>query len=183
MTQHLLKNSFLRGVLFLLLCVVGIGNAWGEEVTFKLHTGEVTDGYYIIVSNGVAMNNQTSKNRLQYDDVTISNDIIQAESNARYVWYISSEGNGTYTIKNANNNYYVASTGTKQPREIQLLMIKTNGTSQITKRHGVLKMYTTRQIVLIIPFAETTHMDLHAMLHQQVLVQYFTKRQKHLQRL
>ena len=33
MTQHLLKNSFLRGVLFLLLCAVGIGNAWGEEVT------------------------------------------------------------------------------------------------------------------------------------------------------
>ena len=113
MKQYLLKNSFLRGVLFLLLCAVGLGNAWGEEVTFKLHTGEVTDGYYIIVSNGVAMNNQTSKNRLQYDDVTISNDIIQAESNARYVWYISSEGNGTYTIKNANNNYYVASTGTK----------------------------------------------------------------------
>lgn len=113
MTQHLLKNSFLRGVLFLLLCAIGLGNAWGEKVTFKLHTGEVTDGYYIIVSNGVAMNNQTYKNRLQYDDVTISNDIIQAESNARYVWYISSEGNGTYTIKNANNNYYVASTGTK----------------------------------------------------------------------
>lgn len=35
MTQHLLKNSFLRGVLFLLLCVVGIGNAWGEEVTLS----------------------------------------------------------------------------------------------------------------------------------------------------
>lgn len=33
MTQHLFKNSFLRGVLFLLLCIVGIGNAWGEEVT------------------------------------------------------------------------------------------------------------------------------------------------------
>jgi hypothetical protein len=35
MTQHLLKNSFLRGVLFLLLCAVGIGNAWGEEVTLS----------------------------------------------------------------------------------------------------------------------------------------------------
>ncbi|MBO5705683.1 MAG: bacterial Ig-like domain-containing protein [Bacteroidaceae bacterium] len=33
MKQHLLKNSFLRGVLFLLLCAVGLGNAWGEEVT------------------------------------------------------------------------------------------------------------------------------------------------------
>ena len=33
MTQHLFKNSFLRGVLCLLLCIVGIGNAWGEEGT------------------------------------------------------------------------------------------------------------------------------------------------------
>lgn len=113
MKQHLLKNSFLRGILFLLLCAVGLGNAWGEEVTFKLHTGEVTDGYYIIVSNGVAMNNQTSSNRLQYNNVTISNNIIQAESNAGYVWHITSEGNDTYTIKNANNNYYAVSTGTK----------------------------------------------------------------------
>ena len=113
MKQHLLKNSFLRGVLFLLLCAVGLGNAWGEKVTFKLHTGEVTDGYYIIVSSGVAMNNQTSSSRLQYDNITISNNIIQAESNARYVWHITSEGNETYTIKNANNNYYAVSTGTK----------------------------------------------------------------------
>lgn len=132
MKQHLLKNSFLRGVLCLLLCVVGLGNAWGEEVTFKLHTGEVTDGYYIIVSNGVAMNNQTSKNRLQYDDVTISNDIIQAESNARYVWYISSEGNGTYTIKNANNNYYVASTGTKNQATTRNTTIDDTGKWYIT---------------------------------------------------
>ena len=33
MKQHLLKNSLLRGVLCLLLCIVSIGNAWGEEVT------------------------------------------------------------------------------------------------------------------------------------------------------
>lgn len=35
MTQHLFKNPFLRGVLCLLLCIVGIGNAWGEEVTLS----------------------------------------------------------------------------------------------------------------------------------------------------
>lgn len=35
MTQHLFKNSFLQGVLCLLLCIVGIGNAWGEEVTLS----------------------------------------------------------------------------------------------------------------------------------------------------
>lgn len=35
MKQHLLKNSLLREVLCLLLCIVGIGNAWGEEVTLS----------------------------------------------------------------------------------------------------------------------------------------------------
>lgn len=112
MKRLLFKNSCLRGVLLLFLCIVGIGNVCGELVNFKLHTGDVTDGYYIIVSNGVAMNNQTSSNRLQYNNVTISNNIIQAESNARYVWHITSEGNDTYTIKNANSNYYAVSTGT-----------------------------------------------------------------------
>lgn len=111
MKHNLIKNTLLRGVLCLLLCVVGLASAWGEEVKFKLHTGDVTDGYYIIVSNGVAMNNQTSSNRLQYDNITISNNIIQAEGNAKYVWYITSEENGTYTIKNASNNYYAGSTG------------------------------------------------------------------------
>lgn len=41
MTQHLFKNSFLRGVLCLLLCIVGIGNAWGEEVTVTLQYSDV----------------------------------------------------------------------------------------------------------------------------------------------
>lgn len=35
MKQHLLKNSLMREVLCLLLCIVGIGNAWGEEVTLS----------------------------------------------------------------------------------------------------------------------------------------------------
>ena len=44
MKQHLLKNSFLRGVLFLLLCAVGIGNAWGEtkKYTFTTFTSAKT---------------------------------------------------------------------------------------------------------------------------------------------
>lgn len=113
MKHNLIKNTLLRGILCLLLCVVGLASAWGEEVKFKLHTGDVTDGYYIIVSNEVAMNCQTSNSRLQYDNVTISDNIIQAEGNAKYVWYITSEEYGTYTIKNASNNYYAVSTGSK----------------------------------------------------------------------
>lgn len=41
MKQHQLKNSLLRGVLCLLLCIVGIGNACGEEVTVTLQYSDV----------------------------------------------------------------------------------------------------------------------------------------------
>ena len=53
MKQHLLKNSFLRGVLFLLLCAVGLGNAWGEEVTVTFDASK--QGY----ANAQVINNVT----------------------------------------------------------------------------------------------------------------------------
>ena len=60
MTQHLFKNSFLRGVLFLLLCAVGLGNAWGEEVTvtFDANTNELNwtvGGKQTGVKNGITL--------------------------------------------------------------------------------------------------------------------------------
>lgn len=60
MKQHLLKNSFLRGVLFLLLCAVGLGNAWGEEVTvtFDANTNELNwgvGGEQTGVKNGITL--------------------------------------------------------------------------------------------------------------------------------
>lgn len=65
MTQHLLKNSFLRGVLFLLLCAIGLGNAWGEEVTFDatkqgysnqqvINSATITNGITISFTKGTA---------------------------------------------------------------------------------------------------------------------------------
>lgn len=65
MKQHLLKNSFLRGVLFLLLCVVGLGNAWGEEYKLITSTSELVAGEkYIIASmadgSGFVMTNYES---------------------------------------------------------------------------------------------------------------------------
>lgn len=65
MKQNLLKNSFLRGVLFLLLCVVGIGNAWGEEYKLITSTSELVAGEkYIIASmadgSGFVMTNYES---------------------------------------------------------------------------------------------------------------------------
>lgn len=60
MKQHLFKNSFLRGVLFLLLCAVGLGNAWGEEVTvtFDANTNELNwtvGGKQTGVKNGITL--------------------------------------------------------------------------------------------------------------------------------
>ena len=65
MKQHLLKNSFLRGVLCLLLCVVGMGNAWGEEYKLITSTSELVAGEkYIIASmadgSGFVMTNYVS---------------------------------------------------------------------------------------------------------------------------
>lgn len=65
MKQHLLKNSFLRGILFLLLCAVGLGNAWGEEVTFDatkqgysnqqvINSATITNGITISFTKGTA---------------------------------------------------------------------------------------------------------------------------------
>lgn len=60
MTQHLFKNSFLRGVLCLLLCIVGISNAWGEEVTvtFDASTNELNwsvGGKQSSTKNGITL--------------------------------------------------------------------------------------------------------------------------------
>lgn len=51
MKQHLLKNSFLRGVLCLLLCVTGIGNAYGQKYQLITRTDSLITGKkYLIAS-------------------------------------------------------------------------------------------------------------------------------------
>lgn len=69
MKQHLFKNSFLRGVLCLLLCMVGIGNTWGEEVTVTFDASKqgytngqvitdvtITDGINVVFNKGTNSN-------------------------------------------------------------------------------------------------------------------------------
>lgn len=73
MKQHQLKNSFLRGVMCLLLCIVGIGNAWGEEVTVTFDASKqgytnaqvITD---VTITDGinVAFNKGTNSNTCKY---------------------------------------------------------------------------------------------------------------------
>ena len=65
MKQHPIKNSSLRGVLFILLCIVGIGNVWGEKYKHITSTSELVVGCrYIIASmmdgSGAVMKNYVS---------------------------------------------------------------------------------------------------------------------------
>ena len=87
---------------------------WAEE--YKLYTGAITEGDYIIYYSGYAMKNTISNNRLGYVEVTPVNNVITTE-NAAIIWHIEASGN-YFTLYNSNANRYAAGTGEKN--KIQL---------------------------------------------------------------
>ena len=126
MTQHLLKNSFLRGVLFLLLCAIGLGNAWGEEVTVTFDASKqgytnaqdinnvtITDGITVTFDKG------TNSNTCKYYDTgnairvygggyfTIASSI----GNITKIKFKFGSGDGSNAISKDSGTYY-SSTGT-----------------------------------------------------------------------
>lgn len=113
MKQHLLKNSFLRGVLFLLLCAVGLGNAWGEKYKLITSTSELVAGEkYIIASmidgNGYVMINYESGNNWKSVEATASSSTITyAEGMAQLTL---GEADGKWTFN--NGTYYIDATST-----------------------------------------------------------------------
>ena len=90
----------------------------GSSNSFTLVTqaSDFTDGDYIIVYGGVAMNTTISNNRLQYSEVTLTNNVITT-TDATIIWHIAKSGN-YYTIYNAGENKYAASTGTKNQAQL-----------------------------------------------------------------
>ncbi|MEE1070002.1 MAG: BACON domain-containing carbohydrate-binding protein [Paludibacteraceae bacterium] len=78
--------------------------------TFTLHTGELIEGDYVIYYSGKAMKAEVASNRLQYVEVTPSNDEI-VDPAAAAIWHIAKSGDN-WTIYN-NNKGYAAGTGTK----------------------------------------------------------------------
>lgn len=78
---------------------------------FKLFTSDIEEGEYIIYYNGKAMKASVSSNRLDYVEVTPSDDKI-TNPDASIVWHISSSGE-SWTIFNESVEKYAASTGTK----------------------------------------------------------------------
>jgi len=87
-----------------------------NDFTLVTQASDFTDGDYIIVYNGVAMNTTVSSNRLQYTAVTPSNNVITT-TDAKIIWHIAKSGN-YYTIYNADANKYAASTGTKNQAQL-----------------------------------------------------------------
>lgn len=84
---------------------------------FALYTGTLVEGDYVIYYNGVgevggkAMKASVSLNRLQYQEVTPTDNVI-TEPDASIVWHIAASGD-YYTIYNAAEEKYAASNGTK----------------------------------------------------------------------
>ena len=83
---------------------------------YELYSGAITEGDYLIVYDDAAMNTTVSSDRLQYSDVTATNDKI-SNPDAAIVWHIAASGN-YWTLYNANVSKYAASTGAKNKAQL-----------------------------------------------------------------
>ena len=94
------------------------GGSTSSSNDFELITNgsDFVEGDYILVYNNGALNTTVSSNRLQYTEVTPSNNIITTDD-ATIIWHIAPSGN-YYTIYNAGENKYAASTGTKNQAQL-----------------------------------------------------------------
>ena len=108
-----MKKIKLFFALFAMLAL-GVGNAWAEE--YALYSGTITEGDYIIVSDGNAMNNTVESSRLGNTAVTVTSDKI-SNPDATIIWHIAPSGN-YWTIYNANASKYAASTGAKNKAQL-----------------------------------------------------------------
>ena len=77
------------------------------------HTGAVTEGDYLVVflssgNHGAMKAELSSKNRLNYLEITVSGDTVTAPD-ASIVWHIAPASSGSWTIYNAETGKYVAS--------------------------------------------------------------------------
>ena len=87
-----------------------------EAQDYELFSGDLVEGDYLIVYDGGAMNHTVLSDRLQYEAVTATDDIIST-SNAEIVWHIAPSGD-YWTIYSADADAYAASTGAKNKAQM-----------------------------------------------------------------
>lgn len=83
---------------------------------YTLFAGNLVEGDYVIYYDGYAMNTTVSSDRLQYAEVTPSNNVIITED-ASIVWHIAQSGD-YWTIYNKGANAFAASTGVKNKAQM-----------------------------------------------------------------
>ena len=83
---------------------------------YTLFAGNLVEGDYVIYYDGYAMNTTVSSDRLQYEKVTPSNNVIITED-ASIVWHIAQSGD-YWTIYNKGANAFAASTGVKNKAQM-----------------------------------------------------------------
>lgn len=83
---------------------------------YSLYSGGLTEGDYLIVYDNSAMKAEVESDRLQYKAVAPSDDVIST-NDASIVWHIAPSGD-YWTIKNASENKYAASTGAKNKAQL-----------------------------------------------------------------
>lgn len=100
---------------------------------FIKYEDDITEGDYLIVYDGKAMNNVTTGNRLQFAEVTEENDVIlNPQTNSAIVWHIAPKGTeGEYTLQNRADSSYAASTGSKN-QATTAAVLDENGKTQWT---------------------------------------------------
>lgn len=153
MKLNVLRSSSLRGVLFLLLCIVGMGNVWGEKYQLITSTNELVAGCrYIIASmtdgSGAVMKNYVSgeNNWKQVETSATNSDITYQNGMARFTLGGSSDSwtfhNGSYYLNatDTDKNYLKGSTSTDKYAKFKISF--NNGAAIIT-----CKGKTTRNIL------------------------------------
>jgi hypothetical protein len=121
MKQHPIKNSSLRGVLFILLCIVGIGNVWGEKYKHITSTSELVVGCrYIIASmtdgSGAVMINYVSgNNNWGQIETSATNSYITYQSGMARLTLGGSSGSWTFH----NGAYYLDATSTTSSNHLK----------------------------------------------------------------
>ncbi len=88
----------------------------GTGDSYELFSGELVEGDYIIYYDGKAMNTTVTSDRLQYEEVSPTGNVIATE-NAAIVWHIAKSGD-YWTIYNAEANAYAAGTGAKNKAQM-----------------------------------------------------------------
>ena len=109
-----MKQNYLFKTLFLLcaLLVGSVNSVWADN--YKLYTGAITEGDYLVVYDAGAMKATVSSGRLDFSDVVVSGEII-ANTDKALVWHIAASGN-YFTLQNVNG--YAAGTGAKNKAQL-----------------------------------------------------------------